>query len=125
MVFRDVDPWNALLDVGRASAGLGTGVLVILLLASLFVERPWCRYACPLGAANGLVARLSPVRLERIDAACTSCGACSRACPMGIEIVTATRITSVDCNGCLECVEACPRSGALAVRVGLPILHQA
>jgi polyferredoxin len=121
MVFRDVDPWNALLDLGRASAGFGLAVLVMLLVAALFVERPWCRYACPLGAANGLVAKLSPVRLERLDAACTSCGLCTKACPMGIEIATAKRVTSVDCNGCLECVEACPRAGALEIRAGLPI----
>ncbi len=122
MVFRDVDPWNALLDLGRASAGFGLTVLVILLVASLFVERPWCRYACPLGAANGLIARFSPIRLERVDAACTACGVCTKACPMGIQIATATRVTSVDCNGCLECVEACPRAGALEVRAGLPVL---
>ena len=41
---------------------------------------------------------------------------------MGIEIATATRITSVDCNACLECVEACPRAGALELRAGLPVL---
>ena len=70
MVFRDVDPWIALLDIGRASAGFGMVVLVAMLIGSLVVDRPWCRYACPLGAANGLVARFSPVRLERSAAAC-------------------------------------------------------
>jgi polyferredoxin len=123
MVFRDVDPWNALLDLGRASAGFGLVVLVVLVVASLFVERPWCRYACPLGAVNGLAARFSPVHLERIEAACTSCGQCTKACPMGIAVATATRITSVDCTGCLECVEACPRAGALELRAGLPVLR--
>jgi hypothetical protein len=122
MVFRDVDPWAALLEVGKVTVGLGTVVLVASLVASLFVERAWCRYACPLGAATGLVSRFSPVRLERVEAACTACGACDRACPMGVEIATATRIVSQDCTGCLECVEACPRAGALDLRVGLPVL---
>ena len=122
MVFRGVDPWNALLDVGRATAGLGLLVLGIVLVASLFVERAWCRYACPLGAATGLVSRFSPIRLERAEAACTSCGVCSTACPMGLPVATTTLITSQDCIGCLECVEACPRSGALELRAGLPIL---
>jgi NAD-dependent dihydropyrimidine dehydrogenase PreA subunit len=35
-------------------------------------------------------------------------------------VATATVITSVDCIGCLECVEGCPRPGALELRVGLP-----
>jgi len=121
MVFRDVDPWIALLDLGRESAGFGLLVLGILLVASFFVDRPWCRYACPLGAANGIVARLSPVFLRRDVAACVDCTACSRACPMGLPVATALKITSVDCTGCLECVEACPREGALELAVGMPI----
>jgi polyferredoxin len=121
MVFRDVDPWIALLDFGRESAGFGLLVLGVLLVASLFVDRPWCRYACPLGAANGIIARFSPVFLRRETAACVDCNACSRACPMGLPVATATKITSADCIGCLECVEACPREGALDLRVGLPI----
>jgi polyferredoxin len=120
MVFRDVDPWIALLDIGRESTGFGAVVLALTLLGALFVDRPWCRYACPLGAANGLVARFSPVRLERSAAACVDCNLCTRSCPMGLPVATATAITSVDCNGCLECVEACPRDGALELRVGLP-----
>jgi polyferredoxin len=121
MVFRDVDPWIALLDIGRASAGFGLVVLVLTLLGALFVDRPWCRYACPLGAANGIVARFSPVRLERSTSACVDCNLCDRSCPMGLEIAKAKAITSADCIGCLECVEACPRDGALQLRVGSPI----
>ena len=121
MVFRGVDPWSALLEVGSATVGLGTIVLVLTLVASFFVERAWCRYACPLGAATGIVSRFSPVRLERVEAACSSCGVCSTACPMGLEVATATTIVSQDCIGCLECVEACPRAGALELRAGLPV----
>ena len=124
MVFRDVDPWIALLDIGQEGVGFGMVVLALTLLGSLFVDRPWCRYACPLGAANGLVARFSPVRLERSAAACVDCNLCTKSCPMGLPVATATVITSVDCIGCLECVEACPRDGALELRVGLPFGSQ-
>jgi Fe-S-cluster-containing hydrogenase component 2 len=41
---------------------------------------------------------------------------------MGLPVATATRITSPDCNACLECVGACPRPGALELRVGLPVI---
>ncbi|MEI8332671.1 MAG: 4Fe-4S binding protein [Chloroflexota bacterium] len=122
MVFRDVDPWNALLEIGSATVGIGLVVLVLVIVASFFVERAWCRYACPLGAATGIVSRFSPIRLERVEAACSSCGVCTTACPMGLPVATATVITSQDCIGCLECVEACPRSGALELRAGLPVL---
>jgi polyferredoxin len=123
MVFRDVDPWIALLTIGKESAGFGLLVLGGTVVGALFVDRPWCRYACPLGAVNGLVARFSPVRLERSPEACVACNLCTRSCPMGLPVATATRIVAADCTGCLECVEACPRSGALELRVGLPVLR--
>ena len=121
MVFRDVDPWFALLELVRLTVIPAALVLAVILVAALFVDRPWCRYACPLGAASGLVAMLSPVRIERIADACTSCGICTRACPMGLPVATADRIVSPDCNACLECLAACPQAGALELRVGLPV----
>jgi polyferredoxin len=64
MVFRDYDPWAALLSLAELSFSFGTAVLLITLVTSFFVERAWCRYACPLGALGGLAAKLSPVYLE-------------------------------------------------------------
>lgn len=123
MVFRDYDPWAALLTITEWSVGPGLFVLGVTLVASLFVERPWCRYACPLGAASGLVSKFSPVYLQRNGDACKACGVCNKACPMGLKIDTASTITSVDCIGCLECVGVCPREGALELKVGLPPLR--
>jgi polyferredoxin len=122
MVFRDFDPWSALINIAEFSFTPGFVVLVLLLVASIFVERPWCRYACPLGAVSGLVGKFSPVYLKREESACTSCGICSRSCPMGLQVHTATTIKSVDCISCLECVGSCPRNGALEVKVGLPLI---
>ena len=122
MVFRDYDPWAALLNVAEFSFTPGVLVLAITLVASFFVERPWCRYACPLGAASGLLGKLSPVYLKREGDACKVCQICTKACPMGLEVHTATTIKSADCIACLECVGACPRNGALDVKFGLPLL---
>jgi polyferredoxin len=122
MVFRDVDPWAALWGLLELSLGVGTIVLAIVLVASLFVERPWCRYACPLGAATGLVSKLSPFYLKREAEACKACAICTKACPMGLPVHTATTIKSADCIGCLECVDECPREGALELKFGVPLL---
>jgi polyferredoxin len=122
MVFRDVDPWAGLWGLLELSFTFGTVVLLIVLVASLFVERPWCRYACPLGAATGLVGKLSPFYLKREASACTNCAICSRACPMGLPVHQAETIKHADCVGCLDCVGECPREGALELRVGLPIV---
>jgi len=122
MVFRDFDPWSTLLSIAEFSFTPGVIVLAATLIASFFIERPWCRYACPLGAISGLIGKFSPVYLKREECACTSCKICSNSCPMGLEIHTATTIKSVDCISCLECVDACPRDGALEVKIGLPLL---
>jgi ferredoxin len=122
MVFRDVDPWLALLELVRLSVIPAVAILGLIAIAAFFVDRPWCRYACPLGAAAGLVGAMSPMRIERVADACISCGICTRACPMGLPVATVDRITSPDCNACLECVGACPRPGALELRLGAPLL---
>ncbi len=122
MVFRDYDPWATLLNLAEYSYTPGVIVLIVTLVASFFVERPWCRYACPLGAASGLLGKFSPVYLKREDSACKVCQLCTKACPMGLDVHTATTIKSADCISCLECVSACPRNGALEVKLGLPLV---
>jgi polyferredoxin len=122
MVFRDYDPWSALINIAEFSITPGLIVLGLTLVGSLFVERPWCRYACPLGAASGLLGKLSPVYLKREADACTVCKICSKSCPMGLQVHTAATVTSVDCVSCLECVGECPREGALQVKVGFPFV---
>ncbi|RPJ43065.1 MAG: 4Fe-4S binding protein [Chloroflexi bacterium] len=122
MVFRDYDPWSALINLAEFSFTFGFAVLIIILAASFVVERPWCRYACPLGAASGIVGKFSPVYLKREASACTNCKICTRACPMGLDVHNVDTIKSADCITCLECVGACPRSGALEVKVGFPMI---
>lgn len=122
MVFRDYDPWSTLLNLAEFSFTPGVIILAVVLVASFFIERPWCRYACPLGAASGLLGKVSPIYLKREESACTSCKLCTKSCPMGLEIHKATTIKSADCISCLECVGACPRNGALEVKLGLPLI---
>jgi len=110
------------LNIAEFTFTPGVIVLVVTLVASFFIERPWCRYACPLGAASGILGKVSPIYLKREASACTSCKICTKACPIGLEVHTATTIKSVDCISCLECVGACPRDGALEVKFGLPLI---
>ena len=87
-----------------------------LLAASWIEPRMWCRDVCPLGALLGLAGRFSLLG-RHVDAeACTSCGACAKACPMdavrdGFHATDTSR-----CELGLECADACPVG---AVSVGL------
>ena len=121
MVFRDVDPWAALLEVADLQLTLGLGVLAVVLLLSFVVERPFCRYACPLGATIGLIGKLSPIAIERRGDACIGCSLCTKACPVGIPVERVTRVTDTNCLMCLECVGACPSAPGLNVTLTLPL----
>jgi len=120
MVFRVADPWIALLMVAQFEVSLAFAVLVATLVLALFVERPFCRYACPLGAIQSLAGKLSPIAVERDASACLGCDLCNQACPMAIPVNTRTRVTDGSCIGCLECVGACPSQNGLTVTLAMP-----
>ena len=121
MVFREYDPWAALISVAEFELSTAFGVLVAVLVLSMFIRRPFCRYACPLGAIQGLTGMISPIAIQRDASACLGCDLCNRACPMSIPVNQRTRVTDSSCLGCLECVAACPSRDALGVSFALPL----
>ncbi len=79
--------------------------LIVVLLSSLFIYRPWCRLFCPFGALASLTARFSRVKLQRTDK-CTDCQLCEKVCPTD----EATRDASKgECYLCNRCIEICPQ----------------
>ncbi len=120
MVFRVADPWIALLMVAEFEVSLAFVVLVTALVLALFIERPFCRYACPLGAVQALAGKLSPIAVQRDASACLGCDLCNQACPVAIPVNTRTRVTDASCIGCLECVGACPSQNGLTVTLAMP-----
>ncbi len=120
MVFRDYDPYAALIGILEGPIWPATAILIAVVVLSFFVERPWCRYLCPLSPAIGLFGKLSPVRIERAGQFCKGCNICEVKCPVDLPVATASQIVAVECNGCLKCIEACPRYGALELRLRWP-----
>ncbi|MBI5960456.1 MAG: 4Fe-4S binding protein [Chloroflexi bacterium] len=120
--FATIDPYRTLFgldwlfDFQPAVAWAAYLSIIITLVSSLFVERAWCRYACPLGGALSLVGKFSLLRIRRTEESCKGCAICSRPCPVKLPVDTAKTISS-DCIGCLECVDTCPRPGALEVKL--------
>ncbi len=123
MVFREADPWIALLSVAEFELSLTFVVLLATVVLALFIERPFCRYACPLGAIQSLAGRFSPIAVQRDAPACIDCDLCNQACPMAIPVNTRTRVTDTSCTGCLECVGACPSQNGLTVTLALPVFR--
>ena len=81
------------------------GILIALLLLSILIYRPFCKYLCPLGAIYGMFNKHSLVRYRVSEEACVSCGACERACPMGVSIVKGMHLA--ECVYCGQCKQAC------------------
>jgi polyferredoxin len=54
-----------------------------LLVLSMFVGRPYCRYLCPYGAMLGVVSRFSVRRVTTTPDECVICGLCRDACAFG------------------------------------------
>lgn len=80
-------------------------ILLLLIVLSLKVYRPFCQYLCPLGAIYGLFNRFSLVQIHWEKELCTSCMACKKACP--IDLLPEKISVSPECIKCGKCVDAC------------------
>ena len=90
---------------------LGFGLLLSILVVSLFVERAFCRYLCPLGALFTPLSAGRLFRIRRLETACTGCQQCDRACAMGVPVHEGQLVRSGECIDCMKCVAAChPRA---------------
>lgn len=118
-IFGDYCPWKAAWNIGSEDLAIGGAIVLgLVVVGSLFIERFWCRYACPLGGFLGLFNKLAPVKLRRAEPTCTGCSLCSRKCPMGIDVSEATVVSDTSCIRCLECVDSCPKQETLDLKVG-------
>ena len=73
------------------------GILAAFIFATIVIPRFYCRYACPLGAALGVAALVSPWRISRVPQ-CDVCKVCERSCPTG-----AIRGPEIDFKECVRC----------------------
>lgn len=103
-----------MLNFFRHLSDSATAILILLVALSFFIQNFWCRYLCPYGALMGLVALLSPAKIERRSEPCIDCGKCAKACPALLPVDQLVTIRSAECTACLECVAVCPADGALA-----------
>ena len=121
LFFGDYDPYFALFNFWSSEVAIG-GILVlaVVVVASLLVERPFCKYACPYGAVLGVFNRLRIFKIKRNAPTCIDCKACDRACPMNIPVSTSGMVRDHQCITCMKCTseQACPVADTVALTTG-------
>ena len=81
-------------------------ILIVLVLLSIVLWRPFCRYLCPLGAIYGLFNPVAVYRFRIDTDKCTACGACQKACKLDIAVYRTPN--SPECVRCGDCRRSCP-----------------
>jgi polyferredoxin len=120
-IWNNNDPFHGLFTFKRSA--LSAILLVLVLTASMFIERFYCRYLCPLGAVLAITSRFSLFKLKPESELCIACGKCSqpKACPMQVIVTTnpytdLPHIKPADCIVCYRCVDIC-RYSALKLSI--------
>ncbi|MDE6850745.1 MAG: 4Fe-4S binding protein [Clostridia bacterium] len=78
-------------------------VLVVVVVASVFIYRFFCRFICPLGAIYSLFCKISLLGVKLDKEKCIDCGLCIQGCKMDIK-----HVGDHECIQCGECISVCP-----------------
>lgn len=78
-------------------------IAVAVIIASVFIFRPFCRFFCPLGAFYGLFNKISIFAMQIDESKCIDCNACQRACPADCK-----KVGDAECVACGKCKKVCP-----------------
>ncbi len=101
--YAEVEPFKTAIVLKFMRAWPFVLFAVLLLLAGLFIERFYCRYLCPLGAALAIPARLRMFNwLKRYHECGAPCQVCAIECP--VQAIHPTgEINPNECVNCLHC----------------------
>lgn len=106
-IIAPVNPFKIYMPL--AVTWLGAAVLGLLLIAALFIYRPWCHLVCPFGFAGWIAEKASRFKVQVNYDTCIACEQCATACPSTVMGAILKRDRTVpDCFSCGTCIETCP-----------------
>lgn len=89
-------------------------LLFVVLSASIFIERFFCRYLCPLGAVLTITSRFSLLKMRPDSDVCIACGKCSQPGACSMNTISAVNpytdlpmIEASECIRCYRCANIC------------------
>lgn len=109
-IYSSAGAWSNL----KYFATLGGILLLLIIAASIFIERFFCKYLCPLGAVFSVISRFRFYPVRRQASGCGSCRLCSAKCPMSVPFSEYETVTSGECISCMKCTEVCVKKNIRA-----------
>jgi len=107
----ELSPWRALLNIPKLVSAykemwIGFLVMVAIIICALIVPRFFCKFLCPLGAAQTLLSSFSILTLKH-NKGCGGCNKCLETCPVSIKISKDDENISPECIRCMDCIDNC------------------
>ena len=102
-------------------------VILFLIPAIIHGKRANCHYICwmapfmIMGYKVGRLLHLPQLKIKTKKENCIGCGACSKICPMSLDVknlISNNEIRSAECILCGECISACPKK-VLEYKIGI------
>ena len=118
-IYEHYDPFKAIYNL--IAANTITLVLVILVLvSSVFIYRPFCKVACPIGLILGWVSKIPGASVIGNNVSCNACANCNSVCK--IRAITRDEKISVldnqECIACGDCLNSCKKFSLKFYRKG-------
>lgn len=96
------------------------GIMILFFVpAIIFGKRFACHYFCwmapfmVIGSKLGKFLHIPSLKIRGDKDKCISCGKCSKACPMSIDVkeeIKCGYIRTAECINCANCVDVCPKN---------------
>lgn len=113
-ILENKSPWDAFAQITDfynvlSNLTIGLVLLILIVIGNIFIDRFFCKYLCPLGAAFTIFSKINIFKINKPNDKCGKCRVCTNNCSMGLKLYKVNSVHGSECINCLKCVEVCPR----------------